>query len=106
MLAAVGSVGCAGQRGTVGARFAKDADGHLYVYEAPEGLGAARAGMKAGDEVLLIDGQDVRLLNEQELHKILSGERGTQIRFTVLREEEVLRLTVQRTAAPARKPSQ
>ncbi len=93
-------VGCTRQRGTVGAKFGRDADGHLFVREAPAGLGAASAGVKVGDEVILIDGRDVRPLSEEGLHAILSGERGTVVRFTVLRDDEVQRLAVERTLPP------
>jgi C-terminal processing protease CtpA/Prc len=93
-------VACAHQRGTVGAKFKRDSDGHLYVREAPEGLGAARAGMQVGDEVILIDGRDVRPLTEQQLHAIMSGDRGSVVHFTVLRGNEVERLAVARTLPP------
>lgn len=96
------SVACASNlRGTVGARFGRDADGHVYVREAPQDLGAARAGIREGDELILIEGRDVRPMSDATLHSVLSGEVGTRIRFTLLRGEEVLRTTVQRTTPPA-----
>jgi C-terminal processing protease CtpA/Prc len=97
---ALAIVSCAPQRGTVGAKFGRDADGHLFVREAPSGLGASSAGVKVGDEVILIDGRDVRPLSDEELHRILSGERGSVVRFTVLRDDEVQRLAVERTLPP------
>lgn len=66
----------------------------------PPGLGAARAGLREGDEVILIEGRDVRPMTEGELHGILSGERGTPVKFTVLRGDAVLRVTVERTPPP------
>jgi C-terminal processing protease CtpA/Prc len=94
-------ISCGAERGTVGARFGRDADGHLYAREVPSGLGAANAGMREGDEVILVDGRDVRPLSEADLHTLLSGERGTRVRFTLLRGQESLRLSVERTAPPA-----
>jgi len=91
---------CAPQHGTVGAKFGRDSDGHLYVREVPEGLGASRAGLRVGDEVILIEGRDVRPLSEEELHQSLAGERGTTVRLTVLRGDGVKRLVVERTLPP------
>lgn len=91
---------CTPQRGTVGAKFGRDADGHLYAREVPAGLGAASAGMREGDEVILVEGRDVRALSDPELHQILSGERGTAVSFTVLRQDQVLRMSVARTPPP------
>lgn len=92
---------CAPQRGTVGARFGRDTEGQLVARYVPEGLGAANAGMKAGDKVLLIDGRDVRPLSDAAVHSVLSGDYGTRVRLTILRGEEVLRLSVIRTMPPA-----
>jgi predicted metalloprotease with PDZ domain len=100
LVVALALVACAPQRGTVGAKFGRDADGHLYAREVPAGLGAASAGMREGDEVLLIAGRDVRALSDSELHQILSGERGTAVSFTVLRQDQVLRMSIERTPPP------
>jgi C-terminal processing protease CtpA/Prc len=89
---------CGSQRGTIGARLGRDSDGHVFVREVPEGLGAAKAGLKAGDEVLLIAGQDVRELSVERLHAVLSGELGSRIRLTLQRGERALRVVVERTA--------
>jgi C-terminal processing protease CtpA/Prc len=96
------SLACgATQRGTIGARLGRDSEGHVFVREVPEGLGAAEAGVKPGDELLLIDGQDVRELSESRLHTTLSGEEGTRIRLTLQRGNEVVRVTVKRTLPPS-----
>lgn len=92
--------GCAAERGTVGVRFSRDPSGHLYARDVPAGLGAAKAGMRAGDQIVLIDGRDVRPLSDEAIHAILSGERGAPVRFTVLRGDEALRFTVERTPVP------
>jgi carboxyl-terminal processing protease len=62
-------------------------------------LAADRAGLKPGDRILLIDGVDVRALSSRELHLALAGEVDEVVKLTVLRGEEVLRVTVKRTAA-------
>jgi carboxyl-terminal processing protease len=69
------------------------------VHEAPKGLAAARAGVEPGDEVLLIDGRDVRAMSPQSVHAALSGEVGDPVRLTLVREGRVIRVRLQRTAA-------
>ncbi len=95
-------VRCAPAQGTVGAMLAQDSDGRLTVREAPPGLAADKAGLAAGDELLLIDGVDVRALDDKAIHRALSGEIGTEVKLTVLRGEEVLHLTLKRTPAKKR----
>ena len=97
VLALPGVLACAAQRGTIGAVLGQRPDGHLYVREVPERLAAGKAGLAPGDEILLIDGRDVRTMDERELHRSLGGELGTKVNLTVVRGEEVFRVTLQRT---------
>jgi C-terminal processing protease CtpA/Prc len=101
LASAVFCFSCYPQRGTVGAQFGRDADGHTFVRDVPPGLGAAKAGIRDGDEVLLIDGRDVRTLSDVEIHRILSGERGSYVRLTLVRGKEIIRTAVERTPPPA-----
>ncbi len=89
--------GCATQRGTIGAILAPQDDGRILVHDAPRELAAARAGLLPGDEILLIDGQDVRAFDEKQLRAALSGDVGEPIALTVIRGDQVLRVTVKRT---------
>jgi C-terminal processing protease CtpA/Prc len=90
---------CAAQRGTIGAVIGQGADGKLTLREVPKGLGAAQAGLQPGDQILLIDGIDVRTLEERGLQELLTGEVGQPVKLTVVRGNQVLRVTVRRTAA-------
>lgn len=94
--------GCGGARGTIGARLGRDGEGHVVLREVPAELGAGRSGLLPGDEVLLIDGQDVRELSTAKLHAVLSGDLGSRVNLTVRRGDEVVRVTVGRTAIPAK----
>ncbi len=94
------SVGCAAERGTIGAQLGRRDDGRLFLRETPLGLAAAKAGLRPGDEITLINGQDVRAFDEKGIHRILSGEVGDPVKLTVLRGEQVLHITLQRTPAP------
>jgi membrane-associated protease RseP (regulator of RpoE activity) len=92
--------GCAAERGTIGAQLGKRDDGRLFIRETPPGLAAQRAGLRPGDEITLINGQDVRAFDEKGIHRLLSGEVGDPVKLTVLRGEQVLHITLQRTPAP------
>ncbi len=93
---------CGPGHGTIGAILAQEPNGHLLVHEVPEGLAADKAGLRPGDEILLVDGIDVRMLDSNALHKKLSGEIDTTVKLTVVRGEQVLHLELKRT--PAKRP--
>ncbi len=97
------ALACASQRGTIGANLGQQPDGRLFVREVPPGLAAAKAGLEPGDEVTLINGRDVRTLDEKSLHALLAGEVGDSVKLTVLRGERVIHVTVARTPTPARR---
>ena len=89
--------GCATPAGTIGAILGRRRDGRVFIRDAPAELASQRAGLIAGDEILLIDGQDVRFMDDQELHRALSGEPGTRVKLTLIRGDRVLRVTLERT---------
>jgi len=95
-----GLIGCAAQRGTIGAMLGRQPDGRLFVRQVPPELAASQAGLRAGDEILLIDGQDVRALDERQVHQALSGEVGQPVKLTLQRGNGVLRVTLKRTPVP------
>ena len=70
----------------MGAVLGKDnADGRLFVRGAPPGMGAARAGVEVGDEVVAIDGKPAGRMTPAEVHEALSGRVGTKVRVTLVR---------------------
>jgi carboxyl-terminal processing protease len=92
-------LGCTPQRGTIGAVLGQDRDGHLFVREVPEDLAAAKADLRPGDEILLIDGKDARAMSAKGVHEALSGEVGEPVRLTLVRDGQIVRVTLKRTAA-------
>jgi len=94
--------GCAAEVGTIGALLGQKPDGRLFVRETPRGLAAARVGLAPGDEILLVEGKDVRQMGEHELYRALSGEIGTTVKLTVVRGDGVFRVLVTRTPVPQR----
>jgi C-terminal processing protease CtpA/Prc len=95
-------VGCSPDRGTIGAVLAQTGDQRLILREVPESLAAGRAGLLPGDELLLIDGRDVRELDSRGVHRALSGTLGEPVKLTLLRDGRVIRVTLRRTPPPKR----
>jgi C-terminal processing protease CtpA/Prc len=100
LLVAMALGACAGAtQGSIGAVLSQGrADGRVRVREVPAGLGAAAAGIEVDDEVVSVDGRDVRSMSPKELHEALAGDIGETVRITVFRKGRVLRLVVARTA--------
>jgi len=91
---------CAPSRGTIGAVIVQDSDsGRLFLREVPPSLAAGQANLKPGDEILLIDGLDVRRLDPEQINLALSGDVDSPVKLTVIRNEQVLRVTLRRTEA-------
>ncbi|HEY3495824.1 MAG TPA: PDZ domain-containing protein [Polyangiaceae bacterium] len=93
--------GCGPSRGTIGAVLVQGADQRLYVREVPGDLAAAQAGIRVGDEILLIDGADARALGARGVHEALSGNVGEPVKLTLVRDGQIVRVTLKRS--PARK---
>ena len=95
---------CFDSHGTVGAVIAQEPDtGRLFLREVPPGLAASRAGLRSGDEILLIDGVDVRAMDSKQLHAVLTGEVDTAVKLTLVRDDQILRVTLKRTEAQKHK---
>lgn len=94
------SLACApAPHGTIGAILGQQSDGRVFIRAAPEDLGAAKAGLQPGDEILFIDGVQASTLSPEQLSQLLGGPVGAPVDLTVIREGEVLRVTVTRTEA-------
>jgi carboxyl-terminal processing protease len=91
--------GCGPEKGTIGAVLAQRNDGRLFVRDVPDGLAAEEAGLQPGDQILLIDGMDVRGMSSKAVHLALSGDVGEKVKLTVVRKEEIIRVTLKRTKA-------
>jgi carboxyl-terminal processing protease len=98
-----GSTACGPQRGTIGAVLARQPSGELTVREVPDRLAASQAGLEPGDQVLLIDGKDVRAMSPEQVHQALGGDVGQPVKLTVVRGDGVVRLTIKRSAVPPRR---
>jgi C-terminal processing protease CtpA/Prc len=99
LLAAIVVTACASY-GTIGAVLAQRPDGRLFVRDTPLALASSNAGIQPGDEILLIDGRDVRAMDAKGVHHALEGDVGDSVHLTVLRGEQVTRITLHLTPAP------
>ncbi|HYJ11413.1 MAG TPA: PDZ domain-containing protein [Polyangiaceae bacterium] len=103
LVGVLGCVGCGPERGTIGAMLGQSSDQRLVLRDVPPELAAGRAGLQPGDELILIDGRDVRELDERGVHQALSGGVGEPVKLTLLREGRVIRVTLPRTPAPKKR---
>ena len=91
---------CIPRKGTIGAVISQDDDtGRLFLRDVPPKLAAAHADLKPGDEILTIDGADVRVMEPKQIHAALSGEVDSLVKLTLVRDEQILRVTLKRTEA-------
>ncbi|HYG62932.1 MAG TPA: PDZ domain-containing protein, partial [Thermoanaerobaculia bacterium] len=77
-------------------------NGQLTVISPMEGTPGARLGVMAGDVISTIDGEPTETLSLDEAVDRLKGEKGTQVRITILRRglERPLEMTVTRAEIP------
>lgn len=71
-------------------------DGTLTVIAPLKGTPAERAGLRSGDAIRLIDKKSTEGLSTDEAVKLIRGEKGTTVTFTVVREGEVIEIPVVR----------
>ncbi|NPB04897.1 MAG: S41 family peptidase [Aquificae bacterium] len=69
--------------------------GRPVVVAPIEGTPAYRAGLRAGDVILEIDGEDTYGMSITEVVKKIRGEPGTKVRLTVYRPDEDKTFTVE-----------
>lgn len=63
----------------------------------PPGQGAERAGLEIDDEILMIDGKDVRAMSQDEVRRAVRGDVGSTLTVTILRNGEKRDVKVTRT---------
>ena len=74
-----------GQYGGIGALIRKIGD-YTYIAEPYEGNPAAKAGLKAGDKIIAIDGKTMFKVQSDDVSAALKGPKGTTIELEVERE--------------------
>ncbi len=78
-----------GEYGGIGAYIRqRNERGHVMIIEPFEGMPAAEAGLKAGDEILAIDTTDVRLFKNEKVSELLKGVPNSKMTLTIRRPGE------------------
>jgi len=83
--------------GTIGAALGQKSDHRLFVRSMPPGQGAERAGLEIDDEIVMIDGKDVRAMSQDEVRRAVRGDVGSTLTVTILRNGEKRDVKVTRT---------
>lgn len=66
----------------------------LFISSVQENSGAEKAGLKADDMILKVDGKDVSTTSE--INEIVSGKKpGDKLKFSILRERSTIEVTVE-----------
>ena len=63
-------------------------DGNITIVSPMPGSPAEKAGLKAGDKVLAIDGRDATAMVLDEAIKLIRGEKGTTVNLLVSRDDK------------------
>ena len=73
-----------GQYGGIGAMIRKKED-YVIIAEPYEGFPADKAGLKAGDKILEIDGKSVKGKTTEEVSSVLKGQPGVEVKLLIER---------------------
>jgi carboxyl-terminal processing protease len=74
-----------GQYGGIGSLIRKRGN-KVLVAEPYEGFPAEKAGLRAGDIILKVDGKEINGKNTSEVSKVLKGQPGTVVKLLIKRE--------------------
>ncbi len=78
---------------------------YLTIVTPMKGSPAERAGLKPGDQIIAIDGEDMTGISPENARQRVLGPAGTQVRLTILREGEEAPLEITVTRARITVPS-
>lgn len=71
--------------GGLGIRILPSPDGFVNVVQAMDGTPAMKAGLHAGDKILMVDGKSIENQSMDDVVGMIRGEVGTKVILTILR---------------------
>ena len=74
-----------GEYGGIGSYIMQDKQKRVCISEPYDGSPAARAGLKAGDRIVKIDGKDATKWSQDKVSEALKGQANTSLSVTVVR---------------------
>lgn len=80
-------------------------DRGVYIMETFKDTPAARAGLRYGDQIIKVDGENAESWNSDKVRDHLRGELGSEVKVTVVREGTAQPLTVALERAAVDLPS-
>ncbi|MCH2214704.1 MAG: S41 family peptidase [Flavobacteriales bacterium] len=84
-----------GQYGGIGSLI-RTVDGEVFISEPYEDSPAQKAGLKAGDKLIKIDGVSIKGKNQEQISSLLKGQSGTDLTVKYDRFGEVDEVTLKR----------
>ena len=69
----------------------------MFVRSTPPGQGAAEAGLQIDDEIVAIEGKDVKGMSEEDVRRAVRGDLGSSLTVTIVREGKRQDVTVKRS---------
>ena len=80
----------------IGAVCQKADDGAILISEAYEYAPAYKAGIRNGDKVIEVNGEDITGMDLSVAVALIKGEKGTDVNLTIMRNGEKMNFTVTR----------
>lgn len=74
-----------GEYGGIGS-YIQERDGKVYISEPYEGSPAAKAGLKPGDRILMLDGESIDGWGNSKVSEHLKGQPSTPLTLTIVRK--------------------
>lgn len=84
-------------KGGIGVQIEQE-DNKIRIVDVYKGLTADAAGLKVNDIITKINDEDISALTLEELNAEVTGEEGTTVKITVLRDGKELSFNVQRSS--------
>jgi carboxyl-terminal processing protease len=85
-----------GEYGGIGATV-NDISGKIIVADPYEGFAAYKAGLRAGDQIMAVNGINVENKRSDEISNLLKGQAGTPIKMKILKAGETLPVEISLT---------